>query len=162
MAARCRELAQGTDSPGRWNQASDVMARAFNPSILMDELKDLGEQFVSISASLQIICYLGAMLRTRPERSLKIQLTIMPLLESRFGDEGAYRRVIVPFLRRFWQNKLKQSPFYFRLPQQTLQLIKGTEIDAVQFAIRNLMTEVCRSLGYTPDTEERNWLNSFE
>jgi hypothetical protein len=160
MATRCRELAEDTDSPDRWNQAADVVVRAFNTGASMDELKELGEKFVSISASLQITCYLGAMLRARPEHAIKVQLTIIPLLESRLGNEGAYRRVVVPFLRRFWENKLEQSPFYFQAPQRTLGVVKGTKITPANLAVRQLFEEVSRSLGYTPDADERRWLNN--
>ena len=159
-AARCRELAHGTNSPEMWNQAADAVVRAFSTGASMDELKELGEQFASISTSLQITCYLGAMLRARPEHALKIHLIIIPLLESRLRDQGAYRRVVVPFLRRFWENKLEQSPFYFRCPQQTLELVKGTEITPAQLAGRKLLEEVCRSLGYIPNADERSWLNN--
>ena len=158
VAARCRELAQGTSSPEMWNHAADVVMKVFDKYGSMDELKELGEQFAPISKSLQIGCYLGAMLRARPERALKVQLTIIPFLEEQLKGHGAYRRIVVPFLRRYWESKLEQSSFYFRQPSSTLELIKATEPLPAPLCVRQLLRQVALSLGLTLGAEERNWL----
>jgi hypothetical protein len=158
VASRCRSMAQGTSSLEAWNRAADIVMRVFGKDASADELKELGEQFASISSSLHVACYLGAMLRVRPEHALKIQLAVLPFLERALEGHGVYRGIIVPFLRRFWENKVQQSPFYFREPSSTLELIKATGPLPAPLCVRQLLRGVALSLGLTLGAEERNWL----
>jgi hypothetical protein len=158
VAAKCRELAQGTKSPEMWNRAAEVMVAIFRAEVSMDELKDLGENLASISSSLHSICYLGAMLRARPEHAVRIQLAIIPHLETLLSDLGAYRRVVVPFVRRYWEKRLEESPFYFRSPAHTLERVRGTDTLPFRPSIRKLLGEVSRSLGLRLGPAELTWL----
>lgn len=158
VAKRCSELAQGPKPSQLWSRAADVIVKALASDASAYELSKLGGQVARDSSALQMICYLGALLRARPENALRLQLTIVPFLEKNLKGHGAYKSIVVPFVCQYWENKLRNSGFYFRQPSMTLQLLIGIETKPVRRYVRSLLKLIARSLAYIPDRLESDWL----
>jgi len=159
VADECTRLAKITENPYLWNEAARLVREIFEKEASWQQLNDRGNEYAAKNETvLHIICYAGAMIHVRPRDALRLQLTILPALEFQLKHYGIFRRIVVPFVLKYWEDRLEKSAYYFTAPDVLRERLRNLPSGFPEDRLRRILREMAFPLGLTFFDAERKWL----
>ena len=145
-----------------WETVTNLIEKIFLKKNGKSELSLIGNKLSSENkSSLAIICFLGATLQDdiTPKEAISLHLSIMPYICSIFKIKStAYRRIILPFIKLYWENIFEKMKFRFSSPRYIEScLIESKNLPKEQQA-QLILKEFAYSLGVNPSPEIMKWL----
>jgi len=159
VATECTKVAKTADDPHLWDESARLVNEIFCENPSWQQLNEQGNEYAQRDEStLQIICYAGGILHVKPKDALRIQLLILPILKPQLEHYGSFRRIVVPFILHYWEQKIESSAYYFSLPallKERLQSLSGLPHAE---RLRGTLKEMAFAVGLTLTESDRTWL----
>jgi hypothetical protein len=159
VAAECTRLAKAADNPRPWDEAARLVNEIFAKAPSWQQFIEQGNECSQRNENaLYFVCYAGALLHVMPRDALRIQLGILPALEQQLERHGPFRRIVVPFILTYWEQKIENSPYYFIAPALLKQRLQNLSATSPGERLRRTLREMAFPVGLTLTESDRKWL----
>jgi len=165
IISACRQLAQTASHRELWQQAADLIDRAFVSGMSSGELFTLSNGLDDQKYGwLRMVGYVGATIQPdcSLEEACRTHLVIMPgsLGGIRHLSRMTYDRILVPWIVNFWQRKFQQQRFRFTSPRLVQrELAEAVRTDEAHRA-QAVLAAVASSLSVQPEGCAAEWLRA--
>jgi hypothetical protein len=159
VATECIRLAKAAENPRVWDESARLANEIFGQAPSWQHLNEQGNEYAQRNENaLYHICYAGTLLHVMPRDALRIQLGILPALEQQLERHGAFRRIVVPFILAYWEQKLENSPYYFVAPALLKERLQNISVTSPGERLRQTLREMAFPVGLTLTESDRKWL----
>ena len=162
LASACRQAGSTASDPVLWDAFADTLDRIFQEQASGRELIDLGNSYrEGPHHVVTVLAYMGASLHGGPSDAFNAQLAVMQILFRTFPpDSVTHRRLLLPFIERFWTDKFRRLRFGFSSPS----MVENSLTEACRVPAEHRIKAILRavSFGVTSrmDAAARAWLNA--
>jgi len=165
VAAICRQVSSTASSQGFWLLSSDIFSASFSESIRGEDLvkkgNDTKKQGHDIFA---VVSYMFTSMKGGYDikHCVRAQLAAMPYVHHTLSKHlpSIYRLIVLPFISRYWLERVQQGRFLFSSPNIVEQSLKESDNVPETYRAQYILREVIRGLRMRMRKEEvPPWLN---